>query len=50
MSISFSQTSGTIKFDGKTGSVDMKMVFNTGVANTVTEALVGNWSCPAVLH
>lgn len=50
VSISFSQTSGSIKFDGKTGSVDMKMVFNTGVANTVTETLIGNWSCPAVLH
>lgn len=50
VSISFSQTSGTIKFNGKTGSVNMKMVFNTGVENTVTETLIGNWSCPAVLH
>jgi hypothetical protein len=28
----------------------MKVVFNNGFENTVTETLIGNWSCPAVNH
>jgi hypothetical protein len=48
--IAFSQTSGSITFDGTTGSVNMKMVFDSGVADTVTETVVGNWTCPVVHH
>jgi hypothetical protein len=48
--IAFSQTSGTITFDGAKGSVNMKMVFDNGVENTVTETVVGNWTCPLVHH
>jgi len=48
--IAFSQISGTIKFYGKTGSVKMKVVFNNGFENTVTETVIGNWSCPVVNH
>jgi hypothetical protein len=48
--LSFSQTSGTINFNGATGSADLKVVFNNGYENTVTESLVANWSCPTVHH
>jgi hypothetical protein len=48
--ITFSQTSGTIKFDGKTGSLNIKVVFNNGFENTVTETVIGTWSCPVVNH
>jgi hypothetical protein len=48
--IAFSQTSGSITFNGMTGSVNLKMVFDSGVADTVTETVVGNWSCPVVHH
>jgi hypothetical protein len=48
--ISFSQTSGTIAFNGKTGSVNVRTVFNNGYENTVTATMVGTWSCPTVHH
>jgi hypothetical protein len=48
--IAFSQTSGTITFAGKTGSAHMRMVFNNGGQDTVTESVVGSWSCPVVHH
>ena len=48
--IAFSQTSGTITFDGKTGSASMTMVFNNGYENTVTVTVSGSWSCPVVHH
>jgi hypothetical protein len=48
--IAFSQTSGSITFDGTRGSVNMKMVFDSGAADTVTETVVGNWTCPVVHH
>jgi len=50
VTIAFSQTSGTIKFEGATGSADLKVVFNNGFENTVTEEMVGSWSCPTVHH
>jgi hypothetical protein len=48
--VGFSQTSGTIKFDGKAGSVNLKMVYDNGIAATVTVTVIGNWSCPVVNH
>jgi hypothetical protein len=48
--IAFSQTSGTIVFNGKTGSVNLRTVFNNGYENTVTATMVGTWSCPTVQH
>ncbi|HEV2427393.1 MAG TPA: hypothetical protein VGS61_04145 [Acidimicrobiales bacterium] len=48
VTIQFTQTSGTIVFSGKTGSVNMRVVYNNGYANTVTETLSGSWSCPKV--
>jgi len=48
--IAFSQTSGTIHFHGTTGAVNLKVVFNNGYENTVTETVIGNWSCPLVHH
>jgi len=48
--IAFSQTSGTVTFNGATGSVNMKVVFNNGYEDTVSESVIGNWSCPVVHH
>jgi hypothetical protein len=48
--IGFSQTSGTIAFNGRTGSVNLKVVFNNGYENTVSGTLAGSWSCPRVQH
>ncbi|MFI5036385.1 MAG: hypothetical protein ACHQFZ_09310 [Acidimicrobiales bacterium] len=48
VTVGFFEASGTIKFGGKTGSVNLKVVFNNGYANTVTETLTGSWSCPKI--
>jgi len=48
--IAFSQTSGTIAFNGKTGSVKLKVVYNNGYENTVSGTVAGSWSCPTVQH
>jgi hypothetical protein len=48
--VAFSQTSGTITFDGTTGSVNMKMVFDNGIENTVTVKVIGSWACSVVHH